>query len=118
MLRKVVLKILGTWLLLVAQYAVSQSPKEDYIFVDIEQSVTQRGVSCIVQDHLGFIWMGTNGAGLNKYDGVNFTTYKHDYYNPKSLNSSMIYVVYMDSSNRLWVGTESGLNIYNRDLDI
>lgn len=112
------LKIICFFFLLHVEFSISQSKEKEYVFVNINQNVTQRGVSSIVQDHLGLIWMGTNGAGLNKYDGVNFTSYKQDYNNPKSLNSSLIYVIYVDTSNRLWVGTEAGLNLYNRDLDI
>ncbi len=112
------LKVLCAFFLLYGGFLTAQSKGKDYAFIHIDQNITQRGVSSIIQDHMGFIWMGTNGAGLNKYDGVNFTSYKQDYNNPKSLNSSLIYVVYMDSSNRLWVGTEAGLNVYNRDLDV
>jgi len=96
---------------------VSQTNEDDYVFVNIEQSITQRAVSSITQDHLGLIWMGTNGVGLNKYNGIDFTMYKNAHDNPNSLNSSLVYNAYVDSSNRLWVGTEAGLNLYNRELD-
>ncbi|MEA1786221.1 two-component regulator propeller domain-containing protein [Arenibacter sp. GZD96] len=96
----------------------AQLVEDNYVFVPIEQNATLRGVNKITQDYQGFLWMATVGGGLIKFDGVNFTTYKQDYNQPYSLNSSIVYVVYEDSANRLWVGTEAGLNRYNRDLDI
>src|SRR5690606_8211654 len=61
--------------------------------------------------------MGTNGAGLNKYNGLDYISYKKELNNPKSLNSSLIHSSYVDSNNRLWVGSEVGLNLYDRDLN-
>ncbi len=34
-----------------------------------EQELSQSTVYCILQDHQGFMWFGTQ-AGLNKYDGL------------------------------------------------
>src|SRR5690606_40716485 len=41
-------------------------------------------VESILQDHLGFLWIGTYGGGLNRYDGYGFTVYEHD---PNDLTS-------------------------------
>lgn len=52
-----------------------------------------------------------------RYDGVNYFGYE---YNPKkigSVNSNLIYATYVDARNTLWVGTDEGLCLYNRDLD-
>ncbi|WP_089890804.1 hybrid sensor histidine kinase/response regulator transcription factor [Kriegella aquimaris] len=95
----------------------AQDRSEEYTFVNIEQNNTQRAVSSIVQDSLGLIWMGTNGVGLKKYNGIDFVSYKQDFNEEKSLSSSLIYVTYVDKSNRLWIGTEAGLNLYDRDYD-
>tara|TARA_R110000868_G_scaffold137115_2_gene350562 strand:+ start:23073 stop:27224 length:4152 start_codon:yes stop_codon:yes gene_type:complete len=106
------------FLSLLASYTISaQIDEDDYNFISIEHNITERAVSSIAQDHLGLIWMGTNGVGLNKYNGVVFTSYKQDSDMASSLSSSLIRSTYIDSSNRLWVGTEMGLNLYNRDLD-
>src|SRR5690606_450581 len=78
---------------------------------------TQRAVSTICQDQEGFRWMGTNGAGLNKYNGLDYISYKKELNNPKSLNSSLVHSSYVDSNNRIWIGTEVGLNLYDRELN-
>jgi signal transduction histidine kinase/ligand-binding sensor domain-containing protein/DNA-binding response OmpR family regulator len=101
----------------VAGVLSAQERERDYTFVEIEESIAQRAVSAIVQDKRGLIWMGTY-SGLSKFNGLDLITYKHEYNNPKSLNSSLVQSLFLDSSDQLWVGTELGLNLYDKDLDI
>ncbi len=95
----------------------AQISDSEYNFVNIDQRNSQRAVSTIVQDSLGLIWMGTNGVGLQKYNGLDFVSYKQDFKDSSSLNSSLIYKTFVDEHNRLWIGTEAGLNVYDRDND-
>ena len=86
-------------------------------FVGITEGISKVGVYSILQDDYGFIWIGTNGSGLYRYDGMEYKSYKHVLNDTTSLNSSLIFSSYFDSKNRLWVGTEEGLNLYDRDKD-
>ncbi len=95
----------------------AQISDNEYNFVNIEQRSSQRAISTIVQDSLGLIWMGTNGVGIQKYNGFDFVSYKQDFADSTSLNSSLIYKAFVDVQNRLWIGTEAGLNVYDRDND-
>lgn len=95
----------------------SQIKEKNYVFIG-KKTLTKRAISCIIQDHKGFIWMGTNGAGLYKYNSFEYTPYTKEQEAPNSLFSSIINVSYIDSSKRLWVGTEAGLNLYDRNLDV
>src|SRR5690606_10371883 len=88
-----------------------------YQFNSLNNIPTQRAVASISQDQQGFIWMGTNGLGLNKYNGLDYSSYQYNEKDTTSLSSSFIYITYVDSQNRLWVGTEAGLDLYNRDRD-
>lgn len=94
----------------------SQDKFENYQFRSIQETTSKRAISSIVQDKNGFIWVGTNGAGLYRYDGVNYFGYKHDK-KQGSVNSNFIYATFIDSKNNLWIGTDEGLCLYNRDLD-
>ncbi|GAA3605552.1 two-component regulator propeller domain-containing protein [Flavivirga amylovorans] len=96
---------------------VSQEPNQEFRFVNIKDGIAKTGVTNIIQDHYGFIWIGTSGTGLYKFDGIDYTVYKHRLRDTTSLSSSRIECSYLDSKNRLWVGTENGLNLYDRDLD-
>lgn len=95
----------------------SQEIDTNFNFVNIKESVSKIGVSTIIQDHYGFIWMGTNGVGLNRFDGIDYVTYKHALKDSTSISSSLIHASYLDKQNRLWFGTEEGVSLYNRDLD-
>ncbi|AUP81186.1 hybrid sensor histidine kinase/response regulator transcription factor [Flavivirga eckloniae] len=105
------------YVLLSPLFIWSQEPNQEFRFVNIKDGIPKTGVSNIIQDHYGFIWIGTTGTGLYKFDGINYTVYKYGLRDTTSLSSSRIECTYLDSKNRLWIGTENGLNLYNRELD-
>ena len=88
---------------------------EIYQFENIstEQGLSQSTVTSILQDRQGFMWFGTEG-GLNKYDGYQFTVYKHTADNPGSLSSSVITSIFEDLDGNLWIGTLAGLDRLDR----
>ncbi len=107
-------------LLLVILYSIfsfAQNPKKDFQFVNIKEGISKVGVSSIIQDKKGFIWISTLGAGLYKFDGIEYTSYKYKFKDSTSISSNRIKCSFIDSKNRLWVGTENGLNLYNKDLN-
>ena len=74
-------------------------------------------VRCIVQDRLGFVWIGTQD-GLNRYDGYDFVVYRHDPDDPHSLRDDFIESIYEDRAGVLWIGTQDGwLERYDRAND-
>ncbi|MEI6865209.1 two-component regulator propeller domain-containing protein [Flavicella sp.] len=95
----------------------SQRAEEKYNFVNIKEEISKTGVFTILQDHEGFIWIGTNGAGLHRYDGQDYNTYIHEINDSTSISSSLVFCAQLDYQNRLWVGTEDGLNLYDREQD-
>ena len=50
---------------------------------------SHRRITGIVQDDLGFLWIGTDD-GLKRYDGYRIRDYRHDPKNPNSLPDSYI----------------------------
>ncbi|MHA7056816.1 hybrid sensor histidine kinase/response regulator transcription factor [Aquimarina sp. M1] len=95
----------------------TQEMTNDFNFVNIEDGISKIAVPVIIQDHDGFIWIGTNGAGLHRYDGIEYKSYKHILRDTTSLSSSSVFCSFLDKKNRLWVGTENGLDLYDRELD-
>lgn len=69
---------------------------------------------CIDKD--GDLWIGTQ-YGLLRFDGNNFDKYLHDENSETSLSDNRILKILRDSSDRLWIGTGEGLNLYNPDTD-
>jgi ligand-binding sensor domain-containing protein len=81
--------------------------------LSIEDGLSQSVVNVILQDHLGFMWFGTQD-GLNRYDGNEITIFKHDPNQPGSICDNFIQSIYEDDEGILWVGTfGGGLNRYD-----
>jgi signal transduction histidine kinase/ligand-binding sensor domain-containing protein/DNA-binding response OmpR family regulator len=95
----------------------SQNTFENYQFRLVSNETSKSGIYTITQDQSGIMWIGTNGAGLYKFDGVNYVAYEQNSNVNNSINSNLIYVAYVDSRNRLWIGTDEGLCLYNRNLN-
>ena len=75
-----------------------------------------RGI-CMAQDRLGYLWMGTQD-GLNRFNGKDFVTFFKGNVQRGNLPANYIAALYYDSLNNwLWVGTSSGLCIYNCRAD-
>ena len=85
--------------------------------ISLEQGLSQSVVLCILQDSRGFMWFGTQD-GLNRYDGYEFTVYKHDPENPNSLSDNFVQAIYKDQSGALWIGTNGrGLDRFDRGTE-
>lgn len=93
----------------------SQELKVRFERISIEEGLSQSGVTCILQDSLGYLWFGT-GDGLNKYNGYGFEVVHHIPENPNSLSDNSITTIFEDRMGVLWVGTfGGGLNKFDRE---
>lgn len=89
--------------------ASAQTSSPRFVHLTTTDGLSHDIVRCIVQDHLGFLWFGTQG-GLNRYDGNSLLSFHHLRTQPDSLNNDTINILYEDSHAELWIGTVSGLN--------
>jgi two-component system cell cycle sensor histidine kinase/response regulator CckA len=64
----------------------------------------------------GSIWMGTYEQGLQRLDVPTgkIVNYKHDAKVPSSLSNNRVNALCVDHSGTLWVGTQNGLNRFDR----
>jgi len=95
---------------------LTQAQTIKFNHLSIKDGLSESTVYSILQDHKGFLWIGT-GDGLNKYDGYRFTVYRHEPQNIHSLSDSEIFALYEDSNGVLWIGTGNGLNQFDRKQD-
>ncbi|MBC3757172.1 response regulator [Hyunsoonleella sp. SJ7] len=79
----------------------------------VEKNIFQRPITSIVHDRHGFLWIGTDGAGLYKYNGFSYTYFGHHIDDQNSINSNSITAMFLDSAGQLWIGTDAGLCAYN-----
>ncbi|MEN8122103.1 MAG: two-component regulator propeller domain-containing protein [Bacteroidota bacterium] len=102
--------ILIIWIF-VSLNANSQNSYLSFNHIGVDQGLSDMKVNTIVQDKMGFIWVGTD-FGLNRYDGRKFFQYTNDPDNVHSLSSNIVSSLFIDKYGNLWVGTNKGLNFY------
>jgi ligand-binding sensor domain-containing protein len=88
--------------------------------LNASDGLAENSVFCMLQDHLGFLWLGTQ-YGLHKYDGHSFKVYLPNPDDPGSIRSRSFArfqgVFYEDANKNLWIGGDGGLHRYLRDSD-
>ncbi len=94
----------------------SQTPDIKFDSLSLKEGLSQSSVYAIAQDSHGFMWFGTQD-GLNKYDGYQFTVYRHNPQDNESLSHNQIYSLFEDKRGILWIGTDNGLNRFDRQQD-
>jgi signal transduction histidine kinase/ligand-binding sensor domain-containing protein/DNA-binding response OmpR family regulator len=94
-------------LVLIAVTARGQVTNLRFEHLDITHGLSQSNVTCILQDSKGFMWFGTRD-GLNRYDGYNFTVFKHDPASKNSLSNDFVKGLAEDKHGNLWIATRGG----------
>lgn len=109
--------ILLLWaILLSTTLTAAEAENIRFTHLGLEDGLSHSTIFGINQDKEGNMWFATYD-GVNKYDGYNFTVYRHQYMNPHSIASDIARCVAIDDADRLWVGTREGLSLYNRRKD-
>ncbi|MGL4518601.1 MAG: hybrid sensor histidine kinase/response regulator transcription factor [Phocaeicola sp.] len=99
-------------LLWVVQLTMAQASK----LFTTDRELSSSLINCLYQDRNGMIWIGTED-GLNRYDGVKFTIYKHEKGNEHSLRHNLIRSIYEDKQGNLLIGTYRGIQKYDTASD-
>ncbi len=61
----------------------------------------------------GAVWAGTWGGGLARFDGRQWKNYTTE----EGLPANHIFMLYLDSKENLWIGTNHGLALYDEKND-
>jgi len=92
----------------------AQSKTLQFQHITTETGLPNNSTFDIIQDHVGFIWIGTS-AGLSRYDGSKFKTYNRKENNLKGLN---VKAIFEDSEKELWLGTDKCFSKFNRSTEL
>ena len=109
--------------MLVCGYARSTAQKllmpDDLVVerIGVKQGLSQGMINDVYQDKQGFMWIGTKD-GLNRYDGYQITTYRHNPNDPHSLPDNYVNAMLEDAQGNFWVGTNGkGLFLFDKKTE-
>lgn len=75
----------------------------------VEQGLPQSEASSVIQDSRGFLWVGTNGGGVCRFDGQKFKTLTKK----QGLIDEQIKYLFEDSSKNLWFFSLRGVSKFD-----
>lgn len=83
-------------------------------------ATTNKGfyIQTIAEDHKGNMWFGSYKNGLWHYDSKTEVFKKIPVSNAKGQQASDVRTLYKDSKGRIWVGSNTCLNIYSDTLEL
>lgn len=108
--------LMVVFLVLIVHAAFCQPGDFKFRHLSSRDGLSQDHVNAIFKDHKGFMWFATD-EGLNRYDGYNFSAYKHNPEDKSSISNSFVYDIVEDASYNLWIATANGLDKFDRKKD-
>jgi signal transduction histidine kinase/ligand-binding sensor domain-containing protein len=94
--------------------AANALPRVGFEHISLGQGLSQSSVFAITQDHLGFLWFGTQD-GLDRYDGYSFKVFRNNPEDSTSLSYNYISRLMVDKEGSVWVGTiGGGVSVYDQ----
>ena len=84
--------------------------------ISINEGLSQSTVFSITQDLSDNMWFATYD-GVNRYDGYEFTIYRHNEKDSTSIAGDIARCVMTDSKGLVFIGTNKGVSYYNRATD-
>lgn len=83
-------------------------------WMTVKDGLSQGYVHCILRDKQGFMWFSTSD-GLNRYDGYEMKTFRHDPKDKYSLPDNSVGQMMEDDKGNFWLGTQNkGLFLFDR----
>lgn len=102
---------IGTW------GGLNKYSREKEQFVPYESEDGNIRITSIYEDRHDTLWVGTRGKGLYLFEreSGDFTRFRREDNDLRSLSQDKVNVIYEDDSGILWIGTlGGGINTYNR----
>ncbi|MCB0747430.1 MAG: hypothetical protein KDC90_08190 [Ignavibacteriae bacterium] len=103
------------FLLLCTIYNIgAQTINNSFTHFTQKDGLPSNSTGAILQDHLGYIWIGTNN-GLSRYDGYEFLNFEPIPNDTNYLPLPLITDLFEDSNGDIWIGAIGGLIKYKRE---
>ena len=85
------------------------SQKYAFTGYSISEGLPNASINKLYQDSSGYIWIGTNGGGLSRFDGYSFKNYSA----VSGLDAINVTSIIQTPERNILIGTENGLFFYN-----
>jgi signal transduction histidine kinase/ActR/RegA family two-component response regulator/sugar lactone lactonase YvrE len=105
MIRTLFRGVMGAFAFVFAIAAVAAPAPPPFRQVGVEDGLPSSRVTGLAFDHRGYLWIATRD-GLARFDGIDYTVYRHLPGEPGSLPGNFVQTVFVDSTDRIWVGVE------------
>jgi ligand-binding sensor domain-containing protein len=75
----------------------------------VSEGLAQSQVYAMIEDRQGYIWLGTQGGGVCRFDGKNFKQYSIR----DGLVNNYVESLFEDQEGNIWVGTQKGFSKFD-----
>jgi ligand-binding sensor domain-containing protein/two-component sensor histidine kinase len=98
------------WLFLCGLWAIpTLAQRFDLKTYSVGEGLAQSQVFALLEDSRGYLWMGTRGGGLSRFDGETFRAHN----TRDGLINNYLLALHEAPDGRLWIGTDQGLSIFD-----
>ena len=97
-------------------FSFSQQPNLEFRTLNALEIMTNSRASSIIQDSIGYLWIGTTD-GLFRFDGQTIFPYYINGNDSNSIPANKINKLFVDSKKKIWICTSGGLCVYNPEYD-
>ncbi len=86
-------------------------PAQQYTFrgYSVQDGLPQSSVFSMLQDSRGYLWLGTLGGGVARFDGESFESWDIS----TGLAGNVVRCIFEDHKGQLWFGTDQGISLYD-----
>lgn len=88
---------------------LSFSQQYNFRTYSVEKGLPKSAIYSIIQDTRGYIWLGTDGGGVCRFDGKQFVTFNRN----NGLIGHIVRTILEDSRGNIWFGTDDGISVYD-----
>jgi ligand-binding sensor domain-containing protein len=77
----------------------------NFTFYNKLQGLRHNSLYCLLEDHLGALWLGTAGAGVTRFDGRNFMHFGME----QGFDANHVFGMVQARDSALWFATDAGI---------
>lgn len=101
---------------LLCTFSVIRAQQLYFNHLSVNNGLSQGVNRCIYRDSKGFVWI-SSFDGLNRFDGVSCISFRSSVDEKSGLKGTLFLDILEDRNSNLWIGSNAGLNFYDRRLD-